>query len=73
MHALSPNGVPAEQVLDEIRDLRATDLPTHGGRLFAYVYDSGVPDLEGLAAQAHALGSPVNGLDPTAFPSLLAM
>ncbi len=73
MQALPDTGVPAAQILDEIRSLRAGDLPTHGGRLFAYVYDSGVKDLESLAAAAHALGSPVNGLDPTAFPSLLAM
>jgi glutamate/tyrosine decarboxylase-like PLP-dependent enzyme len=53
--------------------LRARDLPTHGGRLFAYVYDSGESGVEELALAAHALGAPVNGLDPTAFPSLLAM
>src|SRR5690242_17490669 len=70
---INSQAVPAEQVLAEITELRRTDLPTHGGRLFAYVYDSGVDDLEGLAMAAYALGAPVNGLDPTAFPSLLAM
>jgi sphinganine-1-phosphate aldolase len=73
MQALPTHGVPAAQVIDEIRALRRTDLPTHGGRLFAYVYDSGVDDLAGLADTAYALAAPVNGLDPTAFPSLLAM
>ncbi len=73
MQALSPIGVPAAQVLEEIAGLRAVDQPTHGGRLFAYVYDPGVAELDDLAQAAHALGSPVNGLDPTAFPSLLAM
>jgi sphinganine-1-phosphate aldolase len=70
--ALPPVGVPAEQVLAELTALRAADLPTHGGRLFAYVYDSGRPDVDALAASAHALSASVNGLDPTAFPSLLA-
>ncbi|MEU8299520.1 aminotransferase class V-fold PLP-dependent enzyme [Micromonospora sp. NPDC048909] len=71
--ALPERGVPAEQVLDEIRGLRAGDRPTHGGRLFAYVYDPAVPGLDELAATAHAASAHVNGLDPTAFPSLLAM
>ena len=71
--ALPPVGVPAEVVLDELRALRAGDLPTAGGRLFAYVYDPAVAGLDDLAGAAHALAAHVNGLDPTAFPSLLAM
>jgi glutamate/tyrosine decarboxylase-like PLP-dependent enzyme len=70
---LPDQGLPAEEVLAEIRALRAGDLPTHGGRLFAYVYDPAVPGLDELAASAYALASSVNGLDPTAFPSLLAL
>ncbi|TQL74665.1 glutamate/tyrosine decarboxylase-like PLP-dependent enzyme [Stackebrandtia endophytica] len=72
INALPPRGVPAEQVLAELTRLRSVDLPTHGGTLFSYVYDSGEPDLDALAQSAHALSSHVNGLDPTAFPSLLA-
>ncbi|MGN9906090.1 pyridoxal phosphate-dependent decarboxylase family protein [Phytohabitans sp. LJ34] len=71
--SLSKDGLPAEQVLDEIRALRAADRPTHGGRLFAYVYDSGLDGLDDLAMAAYGLSAHVNGLDPTAFPSLLAM
>ncbi|MEU4676481.1 aminotransferase class V-fold PLP-dependent enzyme [Micromonospora sp. NPDC023737] len=71
--ALPEHGLPAERVLDEIRLLRAQDRPTHGGQLFAYVYDPAVPGLDELAATAHEAGAHVNGLDPTAFPSLLAM
>lgn len=66
-------GLPAEQVLDELRAMRAGDLPTHGGRTLAYVYDSGLAGVDDLAARAHALASSANGLDPTAFPSLLRM
>ncbi|WP_229074006.1 aminotransferase class V-fold PLP-dependent enzyme [Actinoplanes sp. DH11] len=71
--ALPEKGVPAEQVLAELRELRGADLPTHGGRLFAYVYDPAVDGLDELARAAHAVSASVNGLDPTAFPSLLAM
>ncbi|MFE9748057.1 pyridoxal phosphate-dependent decarboxylase family protein [Saccharothrix saharensis] len=62
-----------EDVLAELRALRAGDLPTHGGRTLAYVYDSALPGLDELAASAHAVASSVNGLDPTAFPSLLTL
>ncbi|TCO56536.1 glutamate/tyrosine decarboxylase-like PLP-dependent enzyme [Actinocrispum wychmicini] len=65
--------IPVDQVLTELRKLREHDLPTHGGRTMAYVYDSGLDELDDLAARAHALASSTNGLDPTAFPSLLRM
>lgn len=70
---LPAHGLPAERVLAGIRALRNGDRPTHGGRLFAYVYDPAVPGLDELTAAAHAESAHVNGLDPTAFPSLLAM
>jgi sphinganine-1-phosphate aldolase len=72
INALPEHGVPAQQVLEELRGLRAGDLPTHGGKLFAYVYDPAVEGLDDLAMSAYAISAHVNGLDPTAFPSLLA-
>ncbi|GGM12271.1 pyridoxal phosphate-dependent decarboxylase family protein [Micromonospora yangpuensis] len=71
--ALPAEGVPADRVLAELRALRGADRATHGGRLFAYVYDPAVPGLDELTAAAHAASAHVNGLDPTAFPSLLTM
>ncbi len=71
--ALPKEGVPAGQVLAELRAMRAGDLPTHGGRLFAYVYDPDLAGLDDLTKEAYALAAHANGLDPTAFPSLLAM
>ena len=73
LDALPAKGVAAEQVLAEISGLRGADLPTHGGRLFAYVYDSAMVGLDDLTATAYALSAHVNGLNPTVFPSLLAM
>jgi sphinganine-1-phosphate aldolase len=73
IEALPEKGVPAEQILAELSELRAADLPTHGGRLFAYVYDPAIDDLDDLAHAAYRISAHVNGLDPTAFPSLLAM
>ncbi len=62
---------------DEIRDrlvaLQADDLPVHGGRTLAYVYDAGLAEVDALAREAVAAFAGSNGLDPTAFPSLLTM
>lgn len=63
---------PAE-IIERLRELRELDAPTHGGRVLAYVYDSGRPELDRLAEQAAELARPLNGLDPTAFPSIAAM
>ncbi|GAA1476763.1 aminotransferase class V-fold PLP-dependent enzyme [Nocardioides aestuarii] len=49
------------------------DLPVHGGRTLAYVYDSGLAEVDALGRDAVAAYAGSNGLDPTAFPSLLAM
>ena len=62
---------PAD-ILAELAQLRAADAPTHGGRVLSYVYDSGEPELDELAAAAR-LVQPVNGLDPTTFTSVAAM
>ncbi len=62
-----------EQVLAELEARRTGDLPTHGGRTLAYVYDSGLAEADELAKKAIAMYAATNGLDPTAFPSLLSM
>ncbi|GAA4882047.1 pyridoxal phosphate-dependent decarboxylase family protein [Serinicoccus chungangensis] len=59
-----------EQVLARLDTYRAHDAPTHGGRVLSYVYDSGLAELDALAAAAAARVQPVNGLDPTTFPSV---
>jgi glutamate/tyrosine decarboxylase-like PLP-dependent enzyme len=63
----------SEEVLQRLRALRARDLPTHGGRVLSYVYDPGLAGLDELAAEAMRIVQPVNGLDPTAFPSVAAL
>ncbi|MFI1567179.1 pyridoxal phosphate-dependent decarboxylase family protein [Streptomyces sp. NPDC020490] len=65
-----PAGRPAEALLAELRELRAGDAPTRGGRTFAYVYDAGLPEADELAAAAYGVFATVNGLDPTVFPSV---
>ncbi|ANF33201.1 pyridoxal-dependent decarboxylase [Leifsonia xyli] len=60
-------------ILGRLSTLRAADAPTHGGRVLSYVYDSGMPELDELAAEAMRLVQPVNGLDPTTFTSVAVM
>ncbi|RXZ48010.1 pyridoxal phosphate-dependent decarboxylase family protein, partial [Agromyces binzhouensis] len=62
-----------DEVLAELAALREGDAPTHGGRVLSYVYDSGLAELDELAARAARLVQPVNGLDPTTFTSVAAM
>ncbi|HEX4058314.1 MAG TPA: aspartate aminotransferase family protein [Galbitalea sp.] len=62
-----------EAILDRLRELREADAPTHGGRVLSYVYDSGMSELDELAASAIRLMQPVNGLDPTTFTSVAVL
>ncbi|WP_068254848.1 pyridoxal phosphate-dependent decarboxylase family protein [Janibacter corallicola] len=63
----------AEEVRTALADLRAGDLPTHGGRTLSYVYDSGIAAADEIGREALTSFAATNGLDPTAFPSLAAM
>ncbi len=60
-------------VLARLRAMQAGDLPVHGGRTLAYVYDSGLAEVDEVGRAAVAAYAGTNGLDPTAFPSLLTM
>lgn len=63
---------PAD-ILNRLEELRSADAPTHGGRVLSYVYDSGLAELDELAASAIRAVQPVNGLDPTTFTSVAVM
>lgn len=60
-------------ILSRLAGLRAADAPTHGGHVLSYVYDSGIAELDELAAAAVRMVQPVNGLDPTTFTSVAVM
>ncbi len=62
-----------DEVRTALESLRVHDLPTRGGRTLAYVYDSGLAEADEVARAALASYAGTNGLDPTAFPSLLQM
>ncbi|MEV0587148.1 aspartate aminotransferase family protein [Nonomuraea sp. NPDC050310] len=62
-----------DELLAELARLRAHDLPVRGGKVTAYVYDTGRPEVHEAAARAYLEMLEVNMLDPTAFPSVVAM
>lgn len=63
----------AAEILARLDALRAADAPTQGGRVLSYVYDSGMAELDELAAEAMRRVQPVNGLDPTTFTSVAVL
>lgn len=67
---IPPHGRPVAEVLAALDGLRAHDAPVHGGRVLAYVYDSGRPDVDEAARAALAAFGEVNALDPTVYPSV---
>ncbi len=70
---LPETGLDVETILATLREYRTRDLPDKGGTTTAYVYDPGMDDLADLGVNAYAIAQPVNGLDPTAFPSYAAV
>lgn len=70
---LDATGWTRDQIFAQLAELRARDLPTEGGAAFAYVYDPGERAASEIAAEAYRRFLGANGLDPTAFPSLLRL
>ncbi|GAA3212220.1 aspartate aminotransferase family protein [Actinocorallia longicatena] len=70
---LPENGRSAADLLAELTRLKAADLPVRGGKVTAYVYDTGRPEVHEVAAKAYMEMLEVNCLDPTAFPSIVAL
>ncbi|WP_230984406.1 pyridoxal phosphate-dependent decarboxylase family protein [Microbispora oryzae] len=70
---LPDHGRTADDLLAELTALKAADLPVRGGRVTAYVYDTGRPGVHEAAHRAYAEMLEVNMLDPTAFPSMVAL
>ncbi|KAB8187037.1 pyridoxal phosphate-dependent decarboxylase family protein [Microbispora catharanthi] len=66
-------GRPVTELLAELTALKEADLPVRGGKVTAYVYDTGLPEVHEAAHRAYAEMLEVNMLDPTAFPSMVAL
>jgi len=63
-------GWEKEKVFAALEEHRKDDLSWRSGRAFAYIYDGG-PEIDEVAKRAFVAYLSENGLDPTAFRSLL--
>ena len=68
--SLPEHGRSPDEVARDLQAIRADDPPVHGGRVMAYVYDSGDSEATASALDALAAFGEVNALDPTTFPSV---
>lgn len=60
-----------KQIMDTLTAFQVEDLNTKGGNVWAYVYDSGLDEVESIAMRAYEMFKNHNGLDFSVFPSLL--
>ncbi|CAA6826952.1 MAG: Pyridoxal-dependent decarboxylase [uncultured Aureispira sp.] len=65
-------GLPAEEILSQLQAMKSKDVPWETGKVLAYVYEP-KKETENLAKDAYRMYLIENGLDPTAFPSLLKL
>jgi len=65
-------GLSAAEITDLLEQHRAADLDWRSGKVWAYIFDPG-EEAEAVIKRAYMAYLTENGLDPTAFPSLLAL
>src|SRR5690349_21648437 len=66
-----PNvGLSAAEIAQQLESSRAADLDWRSGKVWAYIFDPG-EKAEEVIKRAYMAYLTENGLDPTAFPSLL--
>lgn len=63
-------GLSASEIAEQVEAHRAADLDWRSGKVWAYVFDPG-EEAEAVIKRAYMAYLTENGLDPTAFPSLL--
>lgn len=61
------------EIFQHLTSFQQNDLNTKGGKVWAYVYDSGLAELDTIAMEAYKMFANHNGLDFSVFPSLLKM
>ncbi len=66
------NGMSKEKIFNQLESFRTNDLDWRSGRAFGYIFDPG-PEVLGISKEAYSLFLTENGLDFTAFPSLLRL
>jgi glutamate/tyrosine decarboxylase-like PLP-dependent enzyme len=73
MLSIPDSGRSKDDIFATLRSYRSDDLAAKGGKVWAYVFDSGRPEVAEIGEQAYTALLHENGLDPTVFPSLLRL
>ncbi|PRP91753.1 Glutamate decarboxylase alpha [Enhygromyxa salina] len=68
--SLPTNGLPPTEIIEHLEQHREADLDWRSGKVWAYIFDPGA-EAEAVIKRAYMAYLSENGLDPTAFPSLL--
>jgi len=71
-NAIPQKGLTTEDILSQLKAMKSNDIPWDTGKVLAYVYEP-KKETENLAKDAYKMYLIENGLDPTAFPSLLKL
>lgn len=69
---IPPSGKSREEILETLEGYKVKDLPWRAGRVLGYIYDAG-KEADTLTKEAFVMYLSENGLDPTAFPSIVAL
>jgi sphinganine-1-phosphate aldolase len=70
--SIPQKGLKAENILQQLSDMKRQDIPWKSGKVLAYVYEA-TAETYSLTKEAYSMYLTENALDPTAFPSLLKM
>ncbi len=70
LETIPAQGSPPDTVLEQLERYRSDDLDWRSGKVWAYIFDPG-KEAEAVVQRAFMAYLNENGLDPTAFPSLL--
>ncbi len=70
--SIPDKGLSATSIIDHLKALKQNDVPWKSGRVLAYVYEPSSETKE-VCQESYKMYLSENGLDPTAFPSLLQL
>ncbi|NOZ30807.1 MAG: aspartate aminotransferase family protein [Crenarchaeota archaeon] len=59
------------RILEALAQIKSRDIDPSEGRLFTYIYETGIEELRELARKAYSMFLETNALDPTVFKSAL--
>ena len=72
MASIPKKGQASDHIMEQLKKLKQKDVPWQTGKVLAYVYEAEAATYQ-LTKDAYSMYLSENGLDPTAFPSLLKL